>query len=331
MTIEIACDLFEPLRLYHVPDWLLDSLIQKFPQVTIVPANTGASSPIRPSAEVYWGNRITSQIIEGMPNLKWIHFGSVGIDRADNDLVRKRGILVTNSARLMTAPMIASALAFMGSLARGLHRSEALRRAGMMSRSQFDRYFDEIQDLTGQKCLIVGFGDVGRALAKVCLALDMVVSVVQRAPTQLAANPAICRSYGLGELKTAVADADFIVNLLPLNASTQEVFSAEIFAAMKQSAYFVNIGRGQTVDEAALVAALKGGKIAGAGLDVFQKEPLPADSALHELENVILTPHVAGLSQQYWRRQGDLFSQNLYRYLEGEFDSMRNRCALTGA
>jgi D-2-hydroxyacid dehydrogenase (NADP+) len=324
--IKIACDLFEPLRLYRTPDWLLACLEKNFPNVAIVPANTGDVPQVCEEAEIYWGNRITPQIIESMPRLAWIHFGSVGIDRADSDLVRRRGIIVTNSSGLMVAPMTASALAFMSSLARGLHRSAALRRSGQMDRAHFDRYFDEIQDLAGQNCLIVGFGAVGKALARVCTALEMAVTVVQREATPPSFMSGISKSHGLDNLSVAVIGADYIVNLLPLNPLTRDVFSAEIFSAMKRSAYFINIGRGQTVNEPALVNALKTGKIAGAGLDVFEVEPLLATSPLYALENVILTPHVAGLSQQYWPRQADLFLSNLGFYLGRDFAAMRNLC-----
>jgi phosphoglycerate dehydrogenase-like enzyme len=324
--MKIACDLFEPLRLYSSPDWLLASISQHFPEVAIVPANTGKAPSVCEDAQIYWGNRITLEIIEAMPRLEWIHFGSVGIDRADNELVRRRGIIVTNSSGLMVAPMVASALAFMSNLARGLHRSETLRRKGCMDRAHFDQYFDDIQDLVGQKCLIVGFGAVGRALARVCTALDMTVSVVQRQTTTLALPPGISKGYELAELGNAVMDADYVVNLLPLNLVTRMAFSAEVFSSMKPSAYFINIGRGQTVDEAALVKALQTQKLAGAGLDVFETEPLAMTSPLYTMENVLLTPHVAGLSQQYWSQQADLFQSNLGFYLQKDFGAMKNRC-----
>jgi len=326
--MKVACDLFLNLRLYRVPDVLLESIKKSFPDVRLCPVNTPDTSAVCEDAEIYWGNRITAEIIDAMPYLKWIHFGSVGIDRANIESVRRRGIVVTNSRGLMVAPMVASALAFMCSLARGLHRCEALRKKGLLDRAHLDQHFDEIQDLAGQKCLIVGYGDVGKALAKACAALEMSVALVLRDNSSGAAPDWVADRYGLDEIKRAVADADYIVNLLPLTAQTKGVFNAEVFGAMKTSAYFVNIGRGQTVDEPALVDALAYARIAGAGLDVFQQEPLTNSSPLWVLDNVILTPHVAGLSRRYWERQGDLFIHNLGVFLSGDTKSMTNLCHL---
>ena len=319
----VACDLYLDLRLYRVPKSVERQLAAAFPKVEIVPVNVPGASPICEGATIYWGNRITPEIINAMPNLCWIHFGSVGVNRARTAKVIERNIIVTSSKGMVVASMVASALAFITGLARGLLRSEVLRRQGKMSREAFDAYFDQAHELVEQVCLIVGYGDVGKRLGEICRVLGMKVVAIRR--PQGESRPELSASYSLDELADAVRSADYVVNLLPHTTETDRIFTEEIFSAMKRTTYFINIGRGETVDEPAMIRALREGWIAGAGLDVFAIEPLPSQSPLWAMDNVMLTPHVAGLSAGYWPRQGELFQFNLEHYLSGDIASMRNR------
>jgi len=317
----VACDLFLSLRLYHLPDWLQERLKIAFPNVEIIPVNTPIHPQVEQSATVYWGNRITSEIIVNMPNLEWIHFGSVGVNRVNITELSKRKILITSSKGLVISSMVASAIAFMTSLARGIHLNQILRNQNNMNRESFDNYFDQIHELSGERCLIVGFGDVGKRLAQVCKALEMNVSVISRSVKK---HYYVDDFYSLNQISDAASNADYIINLLPLNSETEKVFTHSVFRIMKKSAFFINIGRGETVDEEALILALENKQIMGAGLDVFAHEPLTHNSPLWKMENVILSPHVAGLSKGYWDRQADLFIKNLMLYLEGDNASMHN-------
>ena len=317
----VACDLFLSLRLYHLPEWLQERLKIAFPNVEIVPINTPNLPLTTGDATVYWGNRITPEIIRNMPKLEWIHFGSVGVNRVNIKEVSKRDILITSSKGLVISSMVTSAIAFMTNLARGMHYNQMLRNEKNMNRDSFDNYFDQIHELEGERCLIVGFGDVGKKLAKVCKALEMNVSVIGRS---ISTHESVDNFFTLEKISAAVSNADYVINLLPLNDETKQVFTQEVFSKMKLSAFFINIGRGETVDEDALIIALKNKYIAGAGLDVFAQEPLAGDSPLWNMENVILSPHVAGLSKGYWDRQADLFMHNLKHYLEKNNNSMHN-------
>jgi len=320
-TAVVACDLFLSLRLYHLPEWLQEHLKIAFPNVKIVPVNTPDSPLIIEDATVYWGNRITHEIIKKMPKLEWVHFGSVGVNRANTEEVSKRNILITSSKGLVVSSMVTSAIAFMTNLARGMHYNQMLRNEKNMNRHSFDYYFDQIHELAGESCLIVGFGDVGKKLANVCKALEMNVSAVGRSINE---HKSVDNFFTMEEISTAVSNADYVINLLPLNDETEQIFTQKVFVEMKSSAFFINIGRGETVDEDALIAALKNKQITGAGLDVFTQEPLIDSSPLWDMENVILSPHVAGLSNGYWDRQKNLFIHNLKCYLENDNSSMHN-------
>jgi len=318
----IACDLFLEQRLYRVPDSIREELRAAFPNVKLIPVNTPESQIADSEATIYWGNRITEDIVQAMPKLEWIHFGSVGVNRARNNTIKNSQILITNSKGLVVAPMIVSATAFITGLARGLHSAEGLRQKNVMNRSTFDQYFDEIQDCEGQRCLIVGYGDVGTALAPVLKALGMRVDGVKKNPRMAAGQDVSI--YGLDMLHTLAEKADYVVNLLPLTQDTESLFDHSFFKAMKLSAFFINIGRGETVDETAMIEALKNNWIAGAGLDVFENEPLTPESELWKMDNVMLTPHIAGLSSAYWERQSKLFFHNLKAWLEEGTDKMVN-------
>ncbi len=320
--ILVGCDLFLDLQLYHLPEVMLFKLEKQFPNVEIIPVNTPSSPGVRKDIDIYWGNRITEKNIYDCANMKWIHFGSVGTNRARTKLVSDRNIAITNSQGLVIAPMVASAVAFITGLARGIHHSYALRNKKCLTREDCDKNFNEVQELEGQNILIVGLGDVGKRLAKVCDAFGMNVIGIRRQTDK--SVDCVNEVYMLDDLLSCVATSDYIVNLLPLTVRTELVFNEEIFRNMKSSSFFINIGRGETVDETILIRALTEKWISGAGLDVFAKEPLSGQSPLLSMENVMLSPHVAGLSSDYWARQVELFSFNLRKYVSNDFSLMRN-------
>lgn len=318
----IGCDLFLDLQMFRVPDSALKRIELGFPQIQIAPINCPGYPLIRPDIEIYWGNRISEEIIASSERLKWIHFGSVGTNNADVPMVRERGILVTNSRDIVNAAMVASGLAHITALARGIHRVFYLRKDGHFSRQKFDQFFNEVQDLDNQTVLILGYGSIGQALARVLKSLGMKIIGVRRSAHTLDSGSE--RVVGLRESASLIGQADFIVNLLPLSEDTFQIVDSEFFLAMKKSAFFINLGRGETVVESDLIQALKRGAIAGAGLDVFESEPLNPDSPLLQLPNVIVTPHVAGVTQNYWTKETDLFMANLNAYLDEDYSSMLN-------
>lgn len=321
--LTIGCDLFLNLKLYRVPESFQDRLKAELPEIEMVEVNTSTAGSVDLSTiDIYWGNRITGNLIKELKNLKWIHFGSVGVNQALVHDVKDRKILVTNSKGIMTDAVVTSALAFVFALARGFHHAWHLRREARLDRKSFDPYFEQIQDVIGQSCLIAGLGEIGGKLGKICTSIGMEVSGVKKDLTQVPAW--LENAYPLKELDEAVRDADYVINLLPLVPETRNVFDAKIFKEMKKTAFFINLGRGDTVNEIELVSALQSSTITGAGLDVFSSAsyespavPLHADSPLWNMENVLLTPHVAGITTKYWEKECDLFLENVRRFVNG--------------
>jgi phosphoglycerate dehydrogenase-like enzyme len=203
--------------------------------------------------------------------------------------------------------VLATIIGFMFALSRGFNYC---LKSENIDRYEFNQYFDKIQDVIGQSCLIVGMGNIGSKLAKICESLQMRVCGIRQ--------KCFANVYTLEDLPDMVSDFDFVINLLPYTKQTQGVFDSKIFNTMKETSFFINVGRGKTVVEDDLIVALKSNTIAGAGLDVFEKEPLPKNSELRKLKNTIVTPHIGGFSNQYWKRQRKLFSENLKRYLNTE-------------
>ena len=284
----IGCDLIRDLKMYNLP-------IEKFKEfgeniIFMDPDNPERLDEIK----IYLGDRITTDMVYKMPNLKWIHLTCVGFDKLIG--LNRDDIIITNSKGIMDNSIISTILAFMFSLSRNLHHCIKHKT----DRYEFDRYFNEIQDVIEQKCLIVGMGNIGSKLKTICESLGMTVVGMTRKTNN--------------SLKKLVSDVDFVVNLLPHTNETHGIFDINIFDSMKETGYFINVGRGKTVVEDDLIQILKDKVIAGAGLDVFDVEPLPKESELWNLDNVLMTPHIANIDKNYWKNQIELFIDNLQRF-----------------
>jgi D-2-hydroxyacid dehydrogenase (NADP+) len=174
----------------------------------------------------------------------------------------------------------------------------------------------EVGELQGQTVLVVGIGEIGRAVAQRAAAFGMRVNGLRRRAGE-AAPAGFDHVFAIGDFHAALADADHVVVTLPNTSHSRGLFDAAAFAAMKPGAAMYNVGRGPVIDTAALIAALQSGHLDGAGLDVTDPEPLPADSPLWDMENVLITAHTSGATPRYWERQADLIADNIRRIQRG--------------
>jgi phosphoglycerate dehydrogenase-like enzyme len=245
-------------------------------------------------------------------SLRWIQFTTSGLDKA-MALGLPSGVVVTNAAGLRAFSVAEHAFFLMLALMRQSRAAEQGQRDNLWVR---DAITPQIDNLAGKHLLIIGTGAIGQEIARKAQAFDMVVTGVSRSTAPL---PHFYRLRPRADLKAAIAEADLVLMAANYEADTHKMMSAEMIAAMKPTAHFINIARGALVDEAALVAALRDGKIAGAGLDVTETEPLPAGHELYALPNVVLTPHVAGAgSQGTGAGMGKILADNLRLWLKGE-------------
>jgi phosphoglycerate dehydrogenase-like enzyme len=222
--------------------------------------------------------------------------------------------VLTNMQRVAGPAMAEHVLAMMLGWARGLHFYIPERAAGRWTRELPAP--GRMLTLEGKTVLVVGLGGIGTEVARRAHALGMRVTATRASGRE---GPPFVSYVGLpDELGRLAAEADFVVNTVPLTAATTGMFDAKFFAAVKRGAFFVNVGRGRSVVQDELIAALRDGRLGGAGLDVTDPEPLPADSPLWQLPNVILTPHVSAQSDVDDAARFAIAAENLRRYVAGE-------------
>jgi phosphoglycerate dehydrogenase-like enzyme len=247
------------------------------------------------------------------PKLRWFQQWGAGADwLLKHPELAEKDFTLTNVSGIHAVPISEHIFAFLLSFARSFPR--AMR--DQLSSSWSQREQQPAFELAGKTMLLLGTGAIGGRTAKLAQAFDMRVVGVRRNPDKGVAH--IDEMVALSELIRVLPEADFVVLTLPLTRDTHHLIGEAELRALKPEAILVNIGRGGLVDEGALVRALQEGWIAGAGLDVFETEPLPSESPLWGLENVIITPHTSGDTPHYDERALQIFLENLRRYRAGE-------------
>lgn len=269
-------------------------------------------------AEIVVCGNISEEQMAAAPKLRWIAFWSAGMDGKVTDTMRTRNLLLTNASGVHGPNIAEHVLAFMLMFTREMHLHVRSQIAGVWSRTGNAQRIGA-SEMAGQTLGIVGLGRIGEALAARAKGCEMRVVATKRDPNaryEAAVQPDAI--YSSEELPRLLAESDHVCIALPYTPETHHLFNAELLAKMKPTAYLYNIGRGKIVDENALVEALRAGTIAGAGLDVFETEPLPADSPLWQMENVIITPHCSGVTPYYFTRFAAIVTENLRRYLSDQ-------------
>jgi phosphoglycerate dehydrogenase-like enzyme len=255
------------------------------------------------------------EIIDHARQLRWIDSMSAGVERCVSlPAVKKRDILVTNMRGVDSAAIAEHAIAFALALAHGLDTSVIDTRRARWSRE--DAAASRIQLLTGKTLLVVGLGGIGTEVASRAHGLGMKV-IATRASSR--SGPDYVSYVGTpAELLTLAKSADVIVNAAPLTTETTGIFDAGFFDVLKPNALFINVARGGSVVTADLTRALVGHRIAGAGLDVVEPEPLPPDNPLWKAPNVIISPHVSSRSDLPGAERAIIARENLRRYVAGD-------------
>jgi phosphoglycerate dehydrogenase-like enzyme len=252
------------------------------------------------------------------PRLRWLALPSAGADRVIRDgLVRPDGPIVTTSSGIHAVPIGEFAISLMLMWTRRWPEMVMLQRVGAWP-DRAGREALEGRELSGATLGVIGLGAIGRHIARLGRAFGMRIMATRRSATLEQRDPNADTLVPPDRLGDLLATSDYVVVSVPATAETHHIIGEEELRQMRPNAFLINISRGSTVDEAALIAALSDGTIAGAGLDVFETEPLPADSPLWRMPNVIISPHVAGDTDQYSRRFTDLFLDNLARFRAGE-------------
>ncbi len=294
-----------------------DRLRSEFPDATFVLARGLSELPGDVSdidVLISFAIELTDDFYRRATRLKWIQCLATGIDHVLRCPSLRPETLLTSGRGVHGAPMRETVVYLMMAVSRDVKGLVEEQKAHVWNRRFYSLF-------TGKTAVVVGVGVVGIAIGQLLKAFGMHVIGVTRTPRAVEGFDEMMPTERLGE---AAGRADFLINVLPANADNALLFARAVFAAMKPAAYYISAGRGQTVDEPALIAALRERRIAGAGLDVFQTEPLPADSPFWDLPNVFITPHLGGYTIEYEDLIMPLIVDNMRLFLAGRQSEMRN-------
>jgi D-2-hydroxyacid dehydrogenase (NADP+) len=262
-----------------------------------------------------------NDLIAHAPRLKFIQSISSGMDQYSKEKLAAEGVRLASAAGVNARAVAEHAIALVLAVARRIPEARD-NQAKKVWRGMIGDLTQREDELGGKTMMVVGMGRIGSRLAKLAKAFDMKVIGIRRDP-QSGTNGADS-IHGMSDVVRLVPQADFVVLTCALTPETQGLMSAAALAAMKPSAYFINVARGRVADEPALIKALEGGKIAGAGIDVTVDEPLPATSPLWTMPQVLVTPHTAGETRAYEDNVLDILMENLDRLWRGE-SALRNQ------
>jgi phosphoglycerate dehydrogenase-like enzyme len=251
-------------------------------------------------------------------DVRWVHSRSAGLDSLLFPELVSSQVPLTNGSGVFSLSLGEFALAAILFFAKDFRRMIRNQMAGVWE--QFD-----VEEIDSQTVGIVGYGDIGEAVAQRVRAMGMTIFALKRHPPQRL-DPIVDKFYKPEDLLTMLPLCDYVVVSLPLTTETRHLISDKEFAAMKPTAVVINVGRGPVIDEAAMVRALTGKRIKGAGLDVFEQEPLPPGDPMYRLENVLLSPHCADHTKEWLNRAMRFFLQQYHRFTVGDpLDNIVNK------
>lgn len=287
-------------------------MLQDLPHVIGNSPSTFVEAAAEASAIFYWsGSRdLLRSVFLASPHVRWVHSRSAGLDSALFPELVSSPVLLTNGSGVFSQSLGEFALAMVLHFAKDFPRMIRNQRARRWE--QFD-----VDEIAGQTAGIVGYGDIGRAVATRLRAMGMKVLALKRHPPATP-DPLIDRVYLPTELLELLTECDYVVASAPLTAETHHMLSDAQFAAMKPSAVVINVGRGPVIDQGALVRAVHEKKIRGAGLDVFEQEPIAENDPIWSLENVFISPHCADHTHTWHEQAVRFFLRQYQRFQNGE-------------
>ncbi len=307
-----------PFELWNPPDWVAMRLRQDFPQVEVVHLKDYAGIEEQISdAEIVIAWSLRPEQIKSARNLRWVHSTAAAVHQLIFPELVNSDILLTN-ARDVHGPVVAEhVIGLVFALAKRIPQAIRLQEKHVWGQKLMWETLPRPREIAGATLGLVGLGSIGCAVAKHAFALGMRVIAVREHPEK-AMPDGVAQVFSAAQLETLLSQSDYVVLAAPVTPSTRQLIGAIRLAQMKPEACLINVGRGSLVDEAALVEALRKRQIGGAALDVFEKEPLAGDSPMWDIENLLITPHTAGLTEKLWERNYALISENLRRYLAGQ-------------
>lgn len=296
---------------------LQTEILDRNESIDLTVARTADESvAIAPETDVLVSSYLQPWLLEELSSLKWIQTPSAGVNTLPLDTMQARDILLTSAAGAHAQPAAEQILGYMLTFERRFRKAFENHRRGSWERYQAD-------ELAGKTFGVIGLGEIGQRAAELADAVGMDVIGTKR-DTSVDLD-AVDRIYEPDALSSVLVDSEYVLVSCPLTEETRGMIGQEEIGSMRDDAVFINVARGEVVDEDALAEALQQRTIRGAALDVFQREPLEADSTLWDLSNVIITPHNLGSSPQLPARIADIFVENYEAFVDGAPERMQNR------
>ena len=309
---------YHRLELWIAPPWFAERLRREFPDLGVDQLNSYENVEQHlADVEILFGISIRPEQFIAAKKLRWIHSQAAAVHQFMFPELVNSDVTLTN-ARDVHGPVVAEqVIAMMFALAKRIPAAVRFQQKHEWAQDAFSSGRSHSRELAGATLGLVGLGSIGRKVATHAAALGMRVIAVREHPEKEKPQH-VDEVLPTSKLQELLAQSDYVVLSAPVTAQTTGMIGARQLAAMKPDAFLLNVGRGPLIDEAALVEVLRQHKIGGAALDVFDQEPLPPNSPLWDLEDLLITPHTGGISENMWERHYALFSDNLHRYLSGQ-------------
>ena len=311
---KIAVLLHDEFEMWRPPAWFLEKLRAEFPQVEVVySAKKRDDDDALRNADVMIGWALPPEQLHAAKSLRWIYSITAAVDQFLYPKLISSEIALTNAGSVHGPVVAEHAIAMLLALAKRLPSAVRYQERRKWAMKAIWSESPRPREVRGATLVVVGLGSIGAEIASMAGAMKMHVIGVREHPERGGAQEVV----GVDALDSVLARADFVVLAAPLTERTRHLIDAQRLQLFKPSAFLINVSRGALVDEAALVKALRGRKIAGAALDVFEQEPLSRWSPLWKMPQVLITPHTAFLTENVWRRHFKVFAANLKRFIAG--------------
>ena len=335
-------DMMDQRPIWAMPPWVPEEIRARLPrewELLVIDEATDGSGDgaarvsravleVSAEADLYFGYGIPAELLEAAPGLRWVHSGAAGVGSSFTPSMLKRDVIFTNSAGIHAEPIAETVLAMILYFGRGLDLAVANQQKSIWDSDPYYMEGAPLTELSELTVGVLGFGGIGREVSLRVAGLGARVVALKRtsspeddqefmAPagqSMLAGRIEILS--GEEGFRACLARSDVLVLAVPDTPKTRGIMDRDAFVRMKQGAVLINVARGKLIDEEALIEALDIGRLRGAALDVFQKEPLTGDHELWGHSKVLITPHVSAVSRGFWRRETDLILHNLECYLE---------------
>jgi phosphoglycerate dehydrogenase-like enzyme len=308
---------YHTFELWHAPAWIRERLQQDFPGHQIIQLQNYDRVPEEISGtDVFIGWSLRPQQFVAAKQLRWIHSPAAAVHQLMFPELIQSSVIVTNSTGIHGPVVAEHAIAVLLALAKRLPQAMQYQAKKSWSQDQLWHERPRPREVADSLVAVIGMGSIGREFTARAKALGMKVIAVREKPTK--GTDGADEVCGPAQLEQVLPRADYVLLCTPVTPATTAIINGPRLKLMKPDAYLINVGRGPLVDEAALLEALRDRQIAGAALDVFNEEPLPAASPFWTLDNVLITPHTAAVTERLWERHYRLIAENMHRFLAGQ-------------